>query len=87
MSDTKMLRAIINGQSSLKEELLKKIDGVDKKVDELKIEVKDTRKSLTLRIDKLGLQLAELSDDAPTVDEFDKLEKRVAKVKSQVIKN
>lgn len=36
MDDTKkMLRAIINGQSALKQELLEKIDIVNKKVDRL----------------------------------------------------
>lgn len=86
MSDTKMLQAIINGQSSIKSELLTKIESVAKKVDEVKDELKLTEKRLTKRIDRLGFDLAELSDDAPTVDEFDKLEKRVSKLEL-VIKN
>ena len=32
------------------------------------------------RINELGLQLARLEDDAPTVEEFDDLEKRVTKL-------
>lgn len=80
----KMLQAIINGQSTLKQELLSKIDKVDKKVDNLggAVEGLDGKidrveKNLTERIDKLGKQLAYLEDDAPTKEEFDNLEKRV----------
>jgi len=80
MSDTKMLQALIDGQKAIKEELLEKVGGVDKKVDEVKKEVVNNGK----RIDKIGLELAELSDDAPTVEEFDELEKRVGKVEKQV---
>ena len=84
MKDTKkMLRAIINGQSALKQDLLKKIDSVDIKVDDVKKEVKKNAK----RIGGFGLQLAKLSDDAPTIEEFDKLDKRVSKVEQAVASN
>jgi hypothetical protein len=53
-----MLRAIINGQSSMKSELLTKIESVAKKVDEVKEELKQTEKRLAKRVDKLGLELA-----------------------------
>lgn len=67
MNDTqKMLQAIINGQSTLKQELLSKIDKVDKKVDGLDVKLDKVEKNLTERIDKLGKQLAYLEDDAPT---------------------
>lgn len=36
---------------------------------------------------KLGLELADLSDDAPTVEEFDGLENRVGKLEKQVASN
>jgi len=87
MSDTKILQAILDGQRALKEELVEKINKVDKKVDEVKLEVKETRVGLISRMDKLGLQLAELSDDAPTAKEFDDLEKRVSKLEKQVVSN
>lgn len=85
MNDTqKMLQAIINGQSTLKGELLSKIDKVDQKVDKLggavdglDGKIDRVEKNLTERIDKLGKQLAYLEDDAPTREEFDNLEKRV----------
>lgn len=85
MDDTqKMLKAIINGQSSLKEDLLKQIKKVDEEVGGLKNEVNGLRrelrsglKSVNQRIDKLGGQLAYLEDDAPTREEFDGLIERV----------
>ena len=66
----KMLRAIINGQSALKEELLKKIDRLDRKLrqdfgkrfDILEKKVDEN----TGRLDKIGKQVAFLEEDAPT---------------------
>ncbi len=92
MNDTqKMLQAIINGQSTLKGELLSKIDKVDRKVDKLggAVEGLDGKidrveKNLTERMDKLGKQLAYLEDDAPTREEFDHLENRVDKIEQKV---
>ena len=81
MSDTKILQAILDGQRALKEELSGKIEKVDKKIDSVKGEVLENRK----RIDKIGYDLAQLSDDAPTIEEFDKLEKRVSKLEDQVV--
>jgi len=80
MSDTKILQAILDGQRAIKEELLGKIDKVDKKVDIVKVEVLENRK----RLDKIGYNLAVLSDDAPTIEEFDNLEKSVSKLENQV---
>ena len=78
MNDTKkMLQAIINGQSAIKQELSGKIDKVDQKVDRLSEKLDKVEKNLTGRIDKLGKQLAYLEDDTPTREEYDKLEQRV----------
>jgi len=68
MTDTKMLQMVLDGQVEIKQDLKR----IEKKVDEN-----------GNRIDKIGLQLAELEDDAPTIKEFDKLEKRVTKLESQ----
>jgi len=68
-----MLRAIINEQSDLKQELLKKIEEVDiklggveerlgKKIDKVEGKVLVNTK----RLDKIGSQLAYLEDDTPT---------------------
>ena len=87
----KMLRAVINGQSSLKEELLGEIHKLDKEVKEGFKKVDDRFESLdsklTKRIDKLGLQIASLEDDAPTIDEFDELAKKVTKIQKSLVLN
>ena len=84
MDDTKkMLQTIINGQSAMKSELLTKIEGVDKKIDgveeRLTKKIDGVEERLTKRIDKIGLQVAKLEDDTPTIDEFDKLKNKVDK--------
>jgi len=53
---------------------------IRKDIKEVKEEAKKTEERLTGRINKLGMQLAILEDDAPTIDEFDGLEKRVTKL-------
>ena len=78
MDDThKMLQAIINGQSAMKDELLTEIRKVDKRVDNLDQKVDRFHEDLSNRIDKIGLQLARLEDDTPTREEFDGLDGRV----------
>lgn len=66
MTDTKILQAILNGQVQLRED----IKGV-------KDQIGNVEKKLTDRIDKLGFQIANLEDDAPTVEELSKLECKV----------
>lgn len=68
MADTKILQAILDGQNEIKLNL--------KRVEE-KVEENGTR------IDNLGLQIANLEDDAPTIAEFDGLEKRVEKLEKR----
>jgi len=85
--NTKMLQAIIDGQRAIKEELKNDIKKVDTKVDKGFKEVKKEILNNRRRIDKLGIDLVELSDDAPTIEEFDKLEKRVTKLENQGSKN
>lgn len=76
----KMLRIIINGQSSFRQEVLKRFDDLEKTLTE-KIDKVDIK--LTTRIDKIGKQLAYIEDDAPTREEFGKLEKRVDKLEQK----
>ena len=90
MGDTKkMLRAIINGQSAMKSELLGEIQKLDKKLssnmDSFREETKKGVEKLTERVDKIGLQVASLEDDAPTRDEYDNLEKRVGKLEQKIV--
>lgn len=81
---TKILQAILNGQSTTNE----KIDKLDRKVDtlrtELKTEIKEAEKRLTKRIDGIGKSLAYLEDDTPTREEHDELIKRVDKLERKV---
>lgn len=90
MDDVKqMFRKIINGQSAMKSELITRINKVDEKltgrVDSLQKEMRGGFKKVNERLDKIGLQAARLEDDTPTVEEFDKLEKRVTKVEQKVV--
>lgn len=71
--DTKILQSILDSQVSIKQEMKKGFAGVNQKMDKMEIK-------LTKRIDKIGLQVARLEDDAPTIEEFDNLEKRVVKL-------
>jgi len=70
MSDSRLLQAILDGQSAIRADIKKVEEKVDKNGS---------------RIDKLGLQLARLEDDAPTVEEFDNLDRRVSKLEKQVV--
>lgn len=72
MESTKMLQAI-----------LRRVALIDEKID---INIAETKKN-GVRIDKLGKQLAYVEDDSPTVEEFDELEKRVARLEQQSTKN
>ncbi|MBL7036251.1 hypothetical protein ISR94_00165 [Candidatus Microgenomates bacterium] len=73
MADNKMLQMILDRIISLE----KKVGEGNK---ELKTEILENRK----RIEKFGVGLAALSDDAPTVEEFDELDKRVGKLEHQL---
>jgi len=92
MDDTKkMLRAIINGQSAMKSDLLGEIQKVEKKLSteignlktdlgSLRRETKEGFEKLTKRVDQIGLQVARLEDDTPTRDEFDDVDSRLKKL-------
>jgi uncharacterized phage infection (PIP) family protein YhgE len=82
----KMIRALINGQTAMKQELLTEINKVDKKVDSLKNNMREGFKKVNDRLDKQGKSLAYLEDDTPTIGEFEKLEKRVTKLETQAMK-
>lgn len=87
-----MLRTVISGQSVMKAELLGEIGKTNGEIDKLRNELNEFRqenaqehKKLTKRIDKLGFELAELSDDAPTRKEFVSLDKRVTRLETSRI--
>jgi hypothetical protein len=71
MDDTKkMLRAIINGQSALRDDLIREIrkgdESLSRRIDSLENEIRNGFQKVNKRIDRLGKQLAYLDDDAPT---------------------
>ena len=68
MPDTKLLQTILDKVSSVKQKVDNGFKEVNKRFDQA-----------DKRIDKLGLQLARLEDDAPTIEEFDQLENQVSK--------
>lgn len=76
-----MVRAIINGQSSMKADILKKlgdrITKVEAQVSEHRKETKRGFKDINNRADLIGKQLNALDEDAPTNDDFSTLVKRV----------
>ena len=67
MSDTKLLQSILDGQVQIRKELKETRESLEKKVE-----------ANGKRIDKLGLQIAKLEDDAPTREEFEELKQKVA---------
>lgn len=69
MPDNRMLQTILDKVSSVEQKVDSGFKSVDRRFDE-------TNK----RIDKIGLQLASLEDDTPTIKEFDQLEGRVEKL-------
>ena len=84
MSDTKMLQAILDGQSAVKEELKASIKRLEEKVDRGFQKVDKRFEEVNERIDKLGLQIARLEDDSPTIEEFDQHEKRLTSLESRI---
>ena len=73
MSDTKLIQAVLDRVTKIDEKVDKGFKEVNKRFDEV-----------DKRIDKIGLGLAQLSDDAPTIEEFDGLEKRVGKLEKHI---
>jgi hypothetical protein len=83
----KMFRTIVNGQSAIKQELLSEIKKVDNKVDKLETKVDVGFKKVIKRLDIIGKTVAFIEDDTPTVEDFEKLEKRVSKLEERHLKN
>ena len=79
-----MLRTIINGQSAFRQEMLRGLDQLGKRlegrIDQVEKNLTERVDRIESRLDKIGKQLAYLEDDTPTREEFDNLEKRVGKM-------
>lgn len=76
MSDTKILQAVLD-----------KVTNVEKKVNDGFKEANVKLVRLEERLDKLGLQIANLEDDSPTIEDLDNLEKRVSVLEQQSSNN
>ncbi len=87
MDNNQLFKAVVDSQNALKNELLveikkidTKIDRVETKLDKHSKETKQGFKDINNRADLIGKQLNALDDDAPTGEDFTKLEKRVVKL-------
>lgn len=84
MTNDQLFRALVNSQSIMKSELLAEIKKVDQKLGKdvvgLRQEMQEGFSDLGERVDMLGKQLNTLDEDAPSGDDFNKLEKRVEKL-------
>lgn len=67
--DTKILQSILDNVYCIDRMVVKGFAEVNSRID-----------STNKRLDKLGLQLANLEDDVPTIEEFEKLEHTVGKI-------
>ena len=76
MPDTKMLQAILD-----------RVSLVDKKATSIEKQMKDGFQGVNERLDKIGKSVAYLEDDTPTIDEFNKLIRRVSKLENRVFRN
>ncbi len=74
MADTKVLQAILDGQVQIRDDIKK-----------FKSEVNDRFDKVDERIDKLGLQIANLEDDAPTNDELDSVKDRIKNLEQHFV--
>lgn len=75
----KMLNAVLNGLTGFRQEFLTFKTEVTQSFNKMDKKIDNNHKELTQRLDKFGNQLAYLEDDAPTREEFDRLEKKVDK--------
>lgn len=79
----KMVTAIANAQSAFRAEMLQMFKKVDERFDALETKMDNRFREVHDRLDKIGLQVARLEDDAPTREEHDVLVKRVTKVEKR----
>lgn len=82
--NTKMLQTLIDGQASIRSLINDKVGSLKKDIERLDIKIDNVEDRLTARIDKLGLQIAQLEDDAPTREELEVIDTRLKKVEKKV---
>lgn len=84
MTNDQLFKALVSSQSTIKSELLSRINKLDVRIDKLENKMDKGFEDIKWRLDTLGKQLNELDEDAPTNQEFRKLEDRVEKIENQV---
>ena len=85
MNDIKsMLRAVINGQSAMKEELMAMIDRNSVDIRKLGRDMNSGFQEVNKRLDRQGKSIAYLEDDAPTKKDFDELVEVVDTIKQKI---
>ncbi len=67
--------------------ILDRVSLVDKKATSIEKQMKDGFQGVNERLDKIGKSVAYLEDDTPTIDEFNKLIRRVSKLENRVFRN
>ena len=73
--------------NKLLQSVLDKVSLIDRKLDQGFKDVNKRFDETDKRIDKIGLQVANLEDDTPTIEEYSTLGKRVSKLEHQITKN
>jgi len=66
----KIIKAVANGLSALRMEMLSGFKEVNKRIDDLGAETNKNNRKVNKRLDKIGLQLAYIEDDAPTREDL-----------------
>ena len=79
-----MLQNILDSVAGIHKRITEEIGLVRLDIKKLDIKFDNVEKRLTARIDRLGLDLANLKDDAPTREEFDGLSDRIIKVEKKL---
>lgn len=69
-----MLQLLLSGQKSIKDDIKNLDEKLSKKID-----------TNTERLDKFGMDLAHLSDDAPVMEDFEILEQKVEKLEHKFV--
>lgn len=81
---TKMLQAILAGQSSLRTEITHLREEMIRRDEARQKDDRELEERLTARLNLQGKQLNVLDEDAPSGHDFRKLEKRVEKIEHKL---
>lgn len=77
----KMLQAFMNSQNAFNQKIEKELRDTKNSIG---VQILDTEKNLTKRIDSIGKGLAYIEEDAPTIEEFDDLKRDVELINKKI---